>query len=162
MGHMIMTPPKSQEIMIMLCVQSFPIPCDPTNCRTSGSSVYGIFQARILEWVAIFSFRRFSQPRDRIFTSPPVSPALQADSLRLEPLDKPPNARDPDSSPGLGRSFGKGHGNPFQNSCLENSMEKGAWQATVHVDSKSQKVSDSLSCKQIDQITLHQCLNSLF
>ena len=33
--------------------------------------------------------------------------------------------------PGSGRSPGKGHGNPFQYSCLENSMDRGAWQATV-------------------------------
>ena len=33
---------------------------------------------------------------------------------------------------GLGRSPGGGHGNPLQYSCLENSMDKGAWQATVH------------------------------
>ena len=34
--------------------------------------------------------------------------------------------------PGLGRSPGEGHGNPFQYSCLENPMDRGAWQATVH------------------------------
>ena len=32
----------------------------------------------------------------------------------------------------LGRSPGGGHGNPLQYSCLENSMDKGAWWATVH------------------------------
>ena len=32
--------------------------------------------------------------------------------------------------PGSGRSPGGGHGNPLQNSCLENSMDRGAWQAT--------------------------------
>ena len=34
--------------------------------------------------------------------------------------------------PGLGRSPGGGHGNPLQCSCLENPMDRGAWQATVH------------------------------
>ena len=34
--------------------------------------------------------------------------------------------------PGLERSSGGGHGNPFQYSCLENPMDRGAWQATVH------------------------------
>ena len=34
--------------------------------------------------------------------------------------------------PGSGRSPGRGHGNPFQYSCLENPMERGAWRATVH------------------------------
>ena len=36
------------------------------------------------------------------------------------------------SIPELGRSLGGGNGNPFQDSCLENSMDRGAWQATVH------------------------------
>ena len=34
--------------------------------------------------------------------------------------------------PGLGGSPGEGNGNPIQDSCLENSMHRGAWQATVH------------------------------
>ena len=42
------------------------------------------------------------------------------------------NVGDPSSIPGLGRSFGEGNGNPLQYSCLENSMDRGAWQATVH------------------------------
>jgi len=36
-----------------------------------------------------------------------------------------------DSIPGLGRSPGEGNGYPFQYSCLENSMDRGAWQAAV-------------------------------
>ena len=39
--------------------------CDPMDCSLSGSSVHGIFQARVLEWVAISFFRGSSQPRDR-------------------------------------------------------------------------------------------------
>ena len=42
------------------------------------------------------------------------------------------NARDLGSIPGLGRSPGEGAGNPFQCSCLENLMDRGAWWATVH------------------------------
>ena len=38
---------------------------------------------------------------------------------------------------GLGRSPGGGHGNPLQYSCLENPMDRGAWQATVHRVAKS-------------------------
>ena len=44
------------------------------------------------------------------------------------------NAGDSEDSgltPGLGRFPGGGHGNPFQNSCLENPMNRGAWWATV-------------------------------
>ena len=40
--------------------------------------------------------------------------------------------------PGLGRSPGGGHGNPLQYSFLENPMDRGAWQATVHRVKKSQ------------------------
>ena len=45
---------------------------------------------------------------------------------------------DPGSMPGLGRSPGGGNGNPLQYSCLENAMNRGAWQATVHAVAKSQ------------------------
>jgi len=41
------------------------------------------------------------------------------------------DARDAGSIPGLGRSPGGGHGNPRQNSCLENPMDRGDWWATV-------------------------------
>ena len=46
------------------------------------------------------------------------------------------NAGDLGLIPGFGRSPGGGHGNPFQYSCLENPMDKGAWQAKVHRDAK--------------------------
>ena len=39
--------------------------CDPMDCSLPGSSVHGISQARILEWVAISFSRGFSRPRDR-------------------------------------------------------------------------------------------------
>ena len=42
------------------------------------------------------------------------------------------NAGDLGSIPGLGRSSGEGNGNPLQYSCLENSMDRGAWWAIVH------------------------------
>ena len=60
----------------------------------------GILQARILEWVAMPSSRGSSQPRDQtcVFC----------------------NAGDLGSIPGLGRTPGRGHGNPLQCSCLEN------------------------------------------
>ena len=47
------------------------------------------------------------------------------------------NAGDPSSITGLGRSPGEGSGNPFQYSCLENPMDRGAWWATVHGVTKS-------------------------
>ena len=48
------------------------------------------------------------------------------------------NAGDLGLIPGLGRFPGEGNGNPLQYSCLENSMDRGAWWATVHGVAKSQ------------------------
>ena len=48
------------------------------------------------------------------------------------------NAEDLGSIPGSGRSPGEGNGNPLQYSCLENTMDGGAWWATVHGFRKSQ------------------------
>ena len=48
------------------------------------------------------------------------------------------NAGDPGLIPGLGRLPGEGNGNLLQYSCLENSMDRGAWWATVHGVTKSQ------------------------
>ena len=122
--------------------------CDRMNCNPPGSSVHGISQARILEWVDI-SFSRGSFPDPGI---KPRSPALQALSLLFEPLGKyglllaswgshvalvvknpPANAGDIwDASliPRSGRSPGRGHGSILQYSCLENPMDREAWQAS--------------------------------
>ena len=48
------------------------------------------------------------------------------------------NIRDTGSIPGSGRSPGGGHGNPLQYPCLENSMDRGGWRATVHGAARSQ------------------------
>ena len=61
--------------------QSYLTLCHPMDCNPPGSSVYGILQARILEWVAM-TFSRGSS----------MSPALQADSLPSEPPGKPTKA----------------------------------------------------------------------
>ena len=50
---------------LCLVAQSRPTLCDPMDCSPSGSSVHGIPQARILEWIAVPSFRGSSRPRDR-------------------------------------------------------------------------------------------------
>ena len=47
------------------------------------------------------------------------------------------NAGDLGSIPGLGSSPGEANGNPLQDSCLENPMDRGAWWATVHGVAKS-------------------------
>ena len=43
--------------------------CNPMDCSRPGSSVHGILQARMLEWVAMPFFRESSQPRDRTHVS---------------------------------------------------------------------------------------------
>jgi len=60
-----------------------------------------------------------------------------APAVKNPPADAE-NTGDAVSIPGSGRSSGEGHGNPFQYSCLENPMDRGAWQATVHRVTKSQ------------------------
>ena len=56
-------------------LQSCPTLCDSMDHSPPGSSVHGILQARILEWVAMPAFRRSSQPRDQthIFMSPALA-----------------------------------------------------------------------------------------
>ena len=49
------------------------------------------------------------------------------------------------SIPGLGKSLGGGNGNPLQDSCLENPMDKGAWQATVHGVTKQSDTTEQLN-----------------
>ena len=53
--------------------------------------------------------------------------------------------------PGLGRSPGGGHGNPLQYSCLENPIDKGAWQPEVHGITSNQT--------QLKRLSIHTCTN---
>ena len=212
--------------------QSCPTLCDPMDCSPAGSSVHGIFQAWILEWVAVSFSRGSSWPRDRtqvsrivgrsftvwatrealcrvkdsvislwllllfqvwvyylrlifncihiIITIIICSEILQQSQCDMnkggafghldlvctlqvwwaisKPLKATPEDRtistsssflsvqswhhigkesacsagDPGSIPRLGKSPGEGNGNPLQYSCLENPLDRGAWQATVH------------------------------
>ena len=131
----------------VLVAQSCLTLCSPIDCNPPGSSVHGILQARILEWVAIpFS----GDPPDSGIE--PESPTLHADSLPSEPPGKPPlvkwnlllvtsmgfpgssdgkasayNVGDLGLIPGSGSSPGEGNDNPLQYSCLENPMDWGAW-----------------------------------
>ena len=58
--------------------------------------------------------------------------------------------------PGLGRSSGRGHGNPLQYSCLEKPKDGGAWWATVHGVTKSWIRLKRLSMAQHMQLLLEQ------
>jgi len=59
-------------------------------------------------------------------------------SLVAQTVDSASSAGDQSLIPGSGRSPGEGNGNPLQYPCLENSMDEGAWQATVYGVIKSQ------------------------
>ena len=68
--------------------------------------------------------------------------------MELEVKNLPANAgdiRDVGSIPGSGRSHGGGHGNPLQYSSLENPMDRGVWQATVHTVTQNQTPLKQLS-----------------
>ena len=67
---------NSLKRLMLICVQAQSCPTlrDSVDCSLSGSSVHGIFQARILEWVAIFYFRDLPDPGMEPVSL--VSPAL--------------------------------------------------------------------------------------
>ena len=69
---------------IVLVAKSCPTLCDPLGCSWPGSSVCGISQARILEWVAIPFSRGSSPRRDQIHI-----PALAGGFFTTEPPEKP-------------------------------------------------------------------------
>ena len=135
------------------------------DCSPPGSSVHGVSQSKILEWVAISFSMESSQPRDQTSISCIGRQVLyhwatwEVPNLQYMYLNKcglnskwaslvaqqvknlPTNAgdlRDVGSVPGLGRSLGEGNGNPLQYSWLGNPMYREAWQATVHGVAKSQ------------------------
>ena len=56
--------PESGKVKVLV-IQSCPTLCNPVDCSPPGSSVHGILQARILEWVAISFSRQSSRPRDQ-------------------------------------------------------------------------------------------------
>ena len=67
-------PNYTRNLIISNCccssvTKSCPTRCNPMNCNPPDSSVHGIFQARILQWVAIFFSRRASWPRNRTHIS---------------------------------------------------------------------------------------------
>ena len=56
-------------VVVVKGIHSYPTLCNPKDCSPLGSSVHGILQTRILEWVAMSSSRGSSQPRDQIRVS---------------------------------------------------------------------------------------------
>ena len=96
---------------------------DPMDYSLAGSSVHGILQVRILEWVAIPFSRGSSQPRDQTCISCIAGGFPGGSEVKVSAC----NAGYLGSIPGSRRCPGEGNGNPFQYSFLENPMEGGAW-----------------------------------
>ena len=134
--------PKWSEV-----TQSCPALCDPMDYSPPGSSVLGIFQARVLEWIAISFFRGSSWSRDqtrgsciagRHFTvwATGKAPVLilkliypvwyEVKSLVAQTVKNLPALQEtwPCFIPGSGRSPGEGNGYPLQYSCLENCIDR--------------------------------------
>ena len=80
--------PQIQHVVIVhVHAQSCLTLCDSMNCILLGSSVHGIFQAGILEWVAISSSRGSSHPRDRTHNIPCIAGRF----FTAKPMEKPQN-----------------------------------------------------------------------
>ena len=82
---------KSVPFKQFSCILTLVLSCVPMDCSPPGSSVHGMFQARILEWVAV-PFTRGDLPNPEIKSTSPVSSALQADSLLLSHQGRPHEA----------------------------------------------------------------------
>ena len=74
------------------------------------------------------------------------------------PLASAGDIRDKGSIPGSGRSPGVGNGNPLQYSCLENSMDRGAWRAKVHGASESDTNDHSTAQRNSMMVWFHALL----
>ena len=107
--------------------QSYPTLSDTMDCSLPGSSIHGIFQARVLEWGAIaFSIDSHG---NLLYLSRSSNPVLR-DTRRggrgfprgSVGKESACNAGDLGPIPGSGRPPGEGNGNPLQYSCLENLM----------------------------------------
>ena len=112
-------------------LQSCPSLCDPINYSPPGSSVHGILQARMLEWVAIPFSRRF-YIRGLLYchlVSAHICFGLPWWPSGKESTCNAGTTGDTGSIPRSGISSGGGHDNPLQCSCLENPIDRGAWRA---------------------------------
>ena len=86
-------------------------------------SYYWILRVLYIFWIQVFFFNQTWLKNIQLW----ISMSGGSESKRICS-----QWGDPGSLPGLGRCPGEGNGNPLQYSCLENSMDRGAWQATVN------------------------------
>ena len=102
-------------------VQSCPILCNPMDCSLPGSSIHGIFQARVQEWVDI----AFSGRNVYLGVFPVFDCVAWFWILCCELLGN------------IKYIYVEDNGTPLQYSCLENPMDRGTWCTTVHGVAKS-------------------------
>ena len=160
---------KSESEVSQLC----PTLSNPMDCSPPGSSVHGVFQARVLEWGAI----AFSKMIDWLELLHILRGNLNGCHLFRKPfhficfsgiwrtlfscfpggsdsIESAYNAGDLGLISESGRSPGEGHGHPLQYSCLENPKDRGAWWATVQGVAKSWTWLNDLTQKQQQQHSL--------
>ena len=144
--------------------QSCPTLCDPMDCSLPGSSVHGIFQKRVLEWVAI-AFSKKKKKSDTCSLFPPfgdpwpsfllasqhaflssIHPFLGSSILKNEDFPDGAVVKNPSAMQETQRyrfSFWVrkipevGNGSTIQYSCLGNPTDRGAWWATDHQIAKN-------------------------
>ena len=118
-------------------LQSYPTLCDPMDCSPPGSSVHGILQARVLEWVAMPSSRPTGLQSQMLWGLLLPMPGPQAGEPNVElrtltPVGEPLWYNYFPVCGSLTWSVGEGNGNPLQYSCLENPRDGGAWWAAIY------------------------------
>ena len=96
-----------------------------TKCNNALKESHCMIKGDLSQRFIMRSFSSFSLSAIRVLVSAYLGLPR---SLRKHPK----NVGDLGSIPGLGRSPGRGHGNPLQHSCLENPAERGAWRPAVH------------------------------
>ena len=159
-------------------LQSCPTLRDPMDCSLPESSVHGIFQARVLEWGALPSpikhthtYNYFSDTfklkiwlipwskfficfhRVNWFEGFPSNDKESAFQCRRHNRHR--------FNPWAGKIPRLGNGNLLQYSCLEKSMDRGAWQVTIHAVTKSWTQLDAGHCQWLDFIWYLQYLVSI-
>ena len=112
---------KSESEVSQLC----PTLSDPMDCSLPGSSVHGIFQAIILEWIAISFSKESSRPRDRTRVSHIVDRRFTICDLSQKANPGLLHCRQTlyDLSHEGSPSSREGNGKPLQYTCLENRMK---------------------------------------
>ena len=116
--------------------------CDPMDQSLPGSSVHGIFQARLLEWAAISQIRHnytYTTSFLSLSVLPLSHPSKLSQRAKLGTLCYIATSHLLSISHTVVYIFGEGNGTPLQDSCLENPMARGAWWAAVHGVAKSRK-----------------------